>query len=439
LYVPKESVSKYQTAEVWKNFSTIIGRDSEDGEVWPFKRYYLRNKATGKFWGAANNWGTQASLVDEYQYVTFDESWHMKTIVSNGGSSYYFNGGYMDGPQSAAIQLAIETGPNNTYLIHGYDEETDNEVYYGYDGSTTVLGKLTNKNDANAQWEILTEEDVQREQQERLAQAAASDTPVDVSFVIRNADFGRNRTDEAWTISKGNGNVTIGGPKGYSLSNYCTEFYWTTYTLSQKIENLPNGFYRVTMQGFYREGGDGPSVCEELRQSNSEHLYAMLFANIESKPLMSIFDEAGKNGEVGKSTSFGYVPNTMQDACSYFSAGLYTQSVDVKVTDGTLIFGVKKDEAVSRDWTAIDHFTLTFLSDSNNDNPDNPDNPGEDPGEDPGENPGEDPEDEEMVQVKDITKLIEKYLYQRSGNPKPAVRRRSASSPSSSVQTVQPQ
>ena len=239
LYVPKESVSKYQTAEVWKNFSTIIGRDSEAGEVWPFKRYYLRNKATGKFWGAANNWGTQASLVDEYQYVTFDESWHMKTIVSNGGSSYYFNGGYMDGPQSAAIQLAIETGPNNTYLIHGYDEETDNEVYYGYDGSTTVLGKLTNKNDANAQWEILTEEDVQREQQERLAQAAASDTPVDVSFVIRNADFGRNRTDEAWTISKGNGNVTIGGPKGYSLSNYCTEFYWTTYTLSQKIENLP--------------------------------------------------------------------------------------------------------------------------------------------------------------------------------------------------------
>ena len=123
------------------NAQTWVPADVADGN------YYVLNVGSNKYWGAGNDWGTRASLVDIPDYVTFakleDGTYTMESRVNNGGTSYYFGGDYMDGGTPA--HLTIET--NGDLFVIG-----DGNILYGYDGSSTILGKnLTDKETSNAQ------------------------------------------------------------------------------------------------------------------------------------------------------------------------------------------------------------------------------------------------------------------------------------------------
>ena len=99
-----------------------------------------------------------------------------------------------------------------------------------------------------------------------------------------------------------------------------------------------------------------------LRENDTEDLNAVLYANDASVPLSSIFEEANKKGAVGVSTSYGYIPKTMEQTAVYFNAGLYPNSLTFEVTEGEdVTLGVKKSVAVSYDWTVFDNFKLTYL------------------------------------------------------------------------------
>ena len=88
------------------------GVDTADGKETEMAiedgKYLLKNVASGLYWGAGNNWGTRASLLDYSEYQTLakqpDGTYTMETQVSNGGTSYFFGGDYMDGqPVSLTI------------------------------------------------------------------------------------------------------------------------------------------------------------------------------------------------------------------------------------------------------------------------------------------------------------------------------------------------
>lgn len=293
--------------------------------------YYLRNVSTGKFWGAANKWGTQASLVDEYQYATLSNlgngTYKLQSMVSNGGNTIYFNGEWMD--SGDIMPLTITKTNDGLYTI------SNGNNYFGYDGTSTLLAKNLTADDKKALWRIMTENEIMEEQQAILATATA-DHPVDATFLIRDADFGRNRTDwnQAWSLSNCN-NWYIGGP-GLDITNYCAESYHSTFYLDQYIYDAPNGVYRLQAQGFFRQDGS------------------------DNEDLPYFFIEGDENRETAQFPLLTGTENSMEDAAMSFQNGEYNCTpMFVEAGNWGLTVGAYLNSNVML-WCTWDNFRLTY-------------------------------------------------------------------------------
>ena len=280
-------------------------------------KHYFLNVGANKWWGAGNSWGTQASLLPHPEYLTVivdGSNYKIESQVSNGGTNYYFNGSYMD--NGSPVSLTIETDGTNYSIANG-------TTYYGYDGSSTVLATSDNRDSDNFKWQIFSEA-----QMRARLEAASSSNPVDATYLILNQGFGRNnRNTGVWTMDASNKNLA-----GGDNTNLCAESYHSTFTLSQKIENVPNGLYTLTAQGFYRQDG-----------TDNDNL-----------PYFYINDAKGTfPAQTGAESK-------MTEASVSFSAGKYTSSpISVVVTDGTITLGAKNEVNTSL-WCIFDNFVLYY-------------------------------------------------------------------------------
>ena len=303
------------------------GEEGGEGEAYvpefSYQKYLIQNVGAGLYWSAGNNWGTQASLVQNPEFVKLEPQeaenvYHLESQVNNGGTSYYFNGSYMD--NGSPVDLTVTKLENGHYTIAAADGGL-----YGYDGTTTVLA--ANATGENAEWTIVSLDDAKAGLSDATVEA-----PINATFLIDDANFGRNnRYSNKWVISEDCTNSTISGGNYNTYSNNCAESYHSTFTISQTVE-APNGVYAVTAQGFYRQDGE-----------DNENL-AVFFANEASQtfPL--------KTG----------AENSMTDAAASFTNGLYTiDPIYVEVTDGQLQVGVK-NEANASLWCIWDNFTITY-------------------------------------------------------------------------------
>ena len=294
-------------------------------------KYYLYNPAAGKYWGCGNDWGTRGSLVDHAELLTLhytEAGYTLETMVNNGGTAYYFEGDYMDNGNPKKLFIV----PFGKY----YKIYADGAVY-GYDGTSTVLGK--NVEGDGAAWQILTEEDMNAQ----LVKATAKE-PVDATWLIRDPNFGRNNRwggslstnnnqvknadlGSAWSFEAGNKDVN-GDEK-----NYCVESYHSVFALSQTITGAPKGTYTLTAQGFYRQDG-----------SDNENL-PVFFVNDKTAtfPL--------KTGS----------ENSMKDASGSFTNGLYSiKPIIFEVgDDGEITLGAKLENNTAL-WCIWDNFVLTY-------------------------------------------------------------------------------
>ena len=278
-------------------------------------KYYLYNVEAGKFWGAGTDWGTRASLVDHAEYITLHYAATGYTLESqveyNGG--HFFNGDYMDNGSPKSLFI-VPFG--KYYKIYA------NDAVYGYDGTSTVLGKNV-QGDAAA-WQIFSEEDMKAQ----LAKATAKE-PVDATWMIQDPNFGRNnRYQNAWTMAASNQNLS-----GGNNTNNCAESYHSNFTLSQVISGAPKGTYALTAQGFYRQDG-----------SDNENL-PVFYANDKTGtfPLKT-------GGE-----------NSMADASASFTNGSYTiEPIIFEVGDnGEITLGAKLENNTAL-WCIWDNFVLKY-------------------------------------------------------------------------------
>ena len=346
LYVPQNAVNNYKATSPWSGFKTI---DAIDGLISPGK-YYLQLEGTNKYLAAANDWGTQASLNDTgidiilERYDSNPDAFKLNTNINNNNTDSYLNIAdnssiYCDQPKGKWHFINMEDG---TYAL-----TMDDENYLGHDENYSKL-TLTKE---QTRWRLVTEEE-----RKAAMSKASSNNPIDATFLLPCANFGRNDTRiEAW----------MGGPKrNGNARNMNGEKYNTTCDVYQILTGLPIGWYKVKMQGFYREGADENGQITsvvELRKSGQEHLYAQFYANYKSMPVQSIFDYAGQCGTTGLSSEFGCVPNSQSSASAYFDAGLYEHELMVYVDNGELRIGVRKETAVARDWTCFDNFRLIYM------------------------------------------------------------------------------
>lgn len=283
-------------------------------------KVYIKNVASGKWLGAGNSWGTQASLNEHPDYVTLvmpSGLYNIESQVSNGGQSYYFrdqDGLFMD--QTPATNLTIEKKDGN-YLI------SSEKGFYGYDGTSVLAGGLA-ATDANAQWQIYSEKDMKD-----MLNAASVAEPVDATWLITDAKFGRNnRNVEAWQVG---GNCTNKALTGGNSNKYGAESYHSTFDIYQSL-NVPNGVYAFGAQGFYRQDG----------------------ADEENLPVFYVNDETVtfpvKTGS----------ENSMADAANSFDAGSYAiDPIYVEVTDGILRVGSRLENNTSI-WAIWANYSLTY-------------------------------------------------------------------------------
>ncbi len=303
--------------------------------------YYMKNVASGKFLNGGNSWGTQASLVDNGFDVTLTYSngtYTIDTNVPNGASRHFLgSNGYVD--SDVANWKIVPAGENFAITLDGVN-------YIGSDGSSIVNLALTDATDAAAQWQLLTKDELVA-----ALDGATEANPGNATFFIVGQNFNRsdNNRNAAWQ-----GSPTVGGIN----ENHAGEKYNTNFDVYQELTGLPAGYYELSAQAYYRAGGNDVLVA------NKDAKNVILYAGINSVPVMGILDEVGQEGMPNDVNIEGYgqVPNGMSTAAQAFTAGLYANNkVVALVTDGTLRVGIKKDVTIANDWTMFDNFQLAYL------------------------------------------------------------------------------
>ncbi len=336
--LPEEEVPEIPTAEIERGL------------------YYLKNVATGKFLTAANNWETRASIgkhgVDVLIAQQPHGSYTIDTQIFENEQKHYL--GLVDGNlfmDTPLTEWTIGILENGHYVL-----SMDGGItFMGHRGESTLFNNVTDPmTDEAVQWQLLRKEDLVKE-----LNRATDDKPVNATFLILGAHFGRNDSRNlCWE-----GSPTINGHN----DNFCAE-KWNAaaFDVSQVVTGLPNGLYELRVQGFYREGGGAnntPDIAAANYAAGKPVQNALLYANNVSTPLMSIMAEAQEGtapSEHFYTTSMGYVPQSQPGAATFFTDGLYRHSLQVKVSDGTLRVGVKKDVASTFDWTCFDNFELYY-------------------------------------------------------------------------------
>lgn len=302
--------------------------------------YYMKNVASGKFLNGGNSWGTQASLLNSGLDVVLAYSngtYTIDTNVPNGAARHFLgSNGYVD--SDVANWKIVPAGENYAITLDGVN-------YIGSDGSSIVNLALTDAADAAAQWQLLTKDDLIA-----ALDGATEANPGNATFFIVGQGFTRADVNRhaAWQ-----GGPTMGAG---NHTNWCAEKWNTNFDVYQDLAGLPNGYYELSAQAYYRAGNGGTTGLEQN---------AYLYAGINSTPVVNILSEAG-NAAISGNTSdvpgYGLVPNNMESAGNAFAAGLYAgNKVVALVTDGTLRVGIKKDILIDADWTIFDNFQLAYL------------------------------------------------------------------------------
>ena len=307
---------------------TMIKGAYEDPTTGPASgKYYLKNLATGRYWGIGNDYGTRASLVEDPEYIILHRqdngTYLMETQTMNTDDPEYqnwkyFGGDFMDNEWAQPLVFSmVEDG--------WFTIRADNGCYYGNDGSSTVLGKWLDQNDWNTRWQILTEDQMIND-----LNVASFDNEMNAAFLILDPNFNRNNVNQwAWNMDARNQNLC-----GGEDNNRCAESWRSVFTLSQTL-NVPNGHYKLTAQATvtdYANLYDGAD-------------YPVIYANDASVAFTSMEQD-------DRETDMWKLSNS-------FSEGRYYVTIeDVEVTNGQLTIGARGTRTDT--WAIWDNFRLFY-------------------------------------------------------------------------------
>lgn len=353
------------------------GSEPAEGE------FYLFNVGRGLWLNNGSDWNTHAA-VDVYGLpITLvaaeDGKFKMQTHMFSGKDEKWINwNAYVDTGDQNTWQFNAVEGKTNVYTINSEGDRTDVGRLLGYDpfGPTdknnywywsNVTKDRENVNNPDNQWKLVT-----RAEREALMANATTEKPVDVSFLIENGGLSRVWGLNMWTRAADGGNggahITSGDDGNFDRNSDYGFEYWNTnsFSFTQTLTGLKPGFYKVSINGFFRQG-DGGYQANVVNEGGELITEAYLKANEETALLPNIATEAGKiPGIFTQNSNNGLFPNWPAEALHAFETGLYPASVEVKVEDdGQLIIGVYQDQKTTdNSWTLFDTFRLDYLGEA---------------------------------------------------------------------------
>ena len=188
--------------------------------------------------------------------------------------------------------------------------------------------------------------------------------PVDFTQVIENPGY---ETEEGTPLADGWSGTGV----GTNDTGLNAEIFNNTFDHYQEFYGMPAGQYEVSVLGFYRYGGHGPTNdyaawTEDPTVNNN----ALLYANNQSVALKRLAEfadgeHAGEDDWAEVEAESGlYVPNMMATAGTLFMEkgdALRNKVTAIVGADGYLRIGLKKDVAVANDWTIFDSWQLWYL------------------------------------------------------------------------------
>jgi len=320
--IVKGTLKKYNDTYELNQGNELVSYKAPFKPLFADGKYYVYNVGTQKYLAAGSNWGTHAVVNAtglDYNIKAADGKYTLDSQVSNGGANNFLNGEWNDG---AAFGWTIAKVSDGIFTI----SDGTKFLTAGENGVVTLADDAAAE---AAHWTMKTLD-------ERLATlaTATTETPVDATFLIQDADFGRNDLRKsAWKMEASNQNLSGGEDGNGTVGNNNAESYHSTFTLSQTLSKAPAGKYKMTAQGFYRQ------------DDNATEDAPVFYAN-------------EKTGTFPAKTGS---ENSMTDAAKSFSAGQYTiDSIDVTVfEDGLLTIGAKG--TATHQWVIFDNFRLTYL------------------------------------------------------------------------------
>lgn len=191
------------------------------------------------------------------------------------------------------------------------------------------------------------------------AKLATMSNPVDVTYVISNADFASN-DQTGWSGTAG----------AFQTGLNEMEYYSKVFDFYQEIPGMPAGRYELTVQAFHRQGF--VAAMKDSVDKGTLKEPAVIYLNDITTPIVSLSKgattaTAGQSNYVAYDEEAGtYVPNTMTTALAEFSdesrGAVYLTTLSHYVAETTdLKIGAKKETNISGDWTIFNNFTLKYL------------------------------------------------------------------------------
>ena len=313
-------LTKYKETYEFKANNELVSYKAPFKPLFADGKYYIYNVGAQKYLAAGANWGTHAVVNADgldYTLTQADGKYTLDSQVSNGGNNHFLNGEWNDGAAMGWTFAPVE-GAEGVYTI----SDGTNFLTAQDNGEVTLAADATA---AAAQWTLKTLE-------ARIAElaTATAEAPVNATFLIQDANFGRNDLRKsAWKMEASNQNLS-----GGNNINNNAESYHSVFTLSQTLTNAPAGVYQMTAQGFYRQDDEKTEALP------------VFYANEKTAEFPA------KTGE----------ENSMSMASESFTAGLYTiEPIEFIVfEDGQLTIGAKG--TATSQWVIFDNFRLTYLS-----------------------------------------------------------------------------
>ena len=252
------------------------------------------------------------------------------------------------------LEARLDDSPYSEVGLPSYEDYLD-KLYRAYDDGSMAPAEIDG---AEAYAEELFRQDVAD-----MMESGATDN---VTGLLVNPSFAKS--NDGW-IKTGNGDFKN---EGTEITEVWNGRDWEVY---QDVTGLPEGFYKITMQGYYSPSSQNKNNWQESwgqEGDNANKVLASLFGNDASTPLHHIMDfpqDSKLTGDMDEITwdaslSGKYVCHGKASAQAVFEANPnnYLNTLSCYVgEDGKLRVGIKMSGVTwGAAWVAFDNFQVIY-------------------------------------------------------------------------------
>lgn len=311
--------------------------------------------------------GTDTSIYYEQKDGWNLNSWtaQAKTEVTLPAGKYAL---VASGRGSASATLTMSAGGNSL----DFHMRGDAGKGIAIDGTATFAEDSTYANDNNGrgwEWRALEFESDGTNPTTISFDASANTSHQWVSFTNVSLLYnGADMTSKIVNPTFDNGSEGWTGLPTANDTYKNAEAYQTNFDATQTVSGLTNGIYELTVQGYQRMGPGWTKDAYNAHVDGTEgEIGVELYGNNNSVKVKCLYDEyMTTKADNDQELDGKFYANSLKAAKAAFDQGLYKNTLQVIVNDGTLKLGVRGTNNVgSGYWACFDNFTLTYWGPTN--------------------------------------------------------------------------